>query len=233
MKKKKVVVLTGAGISAESGLKTFRDSGGLWEGVDFMEVASVEGWAANPERMIEFYNHRRKQAYGAKPNPGHQALVKLEQAFDVHIITQNVDDLHEKAGSTNVVHLHGKLSEVKSEGDDSYVLDIGDKEIQYGDTCEKGYQLRPNVVWFGEAVPEMETAMRIVEQADHFLIVGTSLVVYPAASLVNDVPQHADITLIDPNTPDSYPFNKNITIIQENASTGVPKFVKQLMLDHV
>ncbi len=231
--KKKVVVLTGAGISAESGLRTFRDTGGLWEGVDMMEVASVEGWYANKERVIEFYNVRRKQAFEATPNTAHFALAELEKKYDVQIITQNVDSLHEKAGSSNVLHLHGKLSEVKSEGDESIVIEIGNKEIKIGDLCEKGHQLRPNVVWFGEAVPEMENAAYIVQQADYFLIVGTSLVVYPAASLVDYVPATTPVTLIDPNTPDSYPFSKNITIIQENASKGVPEFVQKLMADHV
>jgi len=231
-KKKKIVVLSGAGMSAESGLKTFRDTGGLWEGVDVMEVASIEGWQANAAKMITFYNHRRKQAFTAQPNSGHLALAELEAYFDVQIITQNVDSLHERAGSTKVLHLHGKLSEVKSSVDDKLVYDIGDKEIQLGDLCDKGSQLRPNVVWFGEAVPEMEPAMSMVQQAEVFLIVGTSLVVYPAASLVYDVPRNADITLIDPTAPEHLITDRDINILQKNASTGVPKYVQQLIKDY-
>ncbi len=227
--KKRIVILTGAGISAESGLKTFRDSGGLWEGFDMMEVASIEGWQADKEKMLDFYNMRRKQAALAKPNTGHLALVKLEEQFDVVVITQNVDDLHEKAGSANVIHLHGKLSEVKSSVDDSEVYEIGEKPIKLGDTCKKGSQLRPNVVWFGEPVPEFERAREVMQTADICIIIGTSLVVYPAASLIHDAPPHSEVYLVDPSVPEYIASERKINIMQEHASTGVPALIKKIM----
>jgi len=226
--KKRIVVLSGAGISAESGLKTFRDSGGLWEGYDMMQVASIESWYSNKELMLDFYNQRRKQAAEVLPNAGHKALAGLEEKYDVVVITQNVDDLHEKAGSSNVVHLHGKLSEVRSSVDESLVYDIGEKEIKLGDTCSKGSQLRPNVVWFGEPVPEFERASELMQTADICIIVGTSLVVYPAASLIHDAPYDADIYIVDPVVPDSVARDKRIKVIKKMAGEGLPELAKIL-----
>lgn len=219
--RKKIVVLTGAGISAESGIATFRDSNGLWEGHEVMDVASPEGWRRNPELVLNFYNERRKNAHQVKPNPGHLALAHLEENFAVTIITQNVDDLHERAGSTNVVHLHGKLFESRSTVDENLVYPISGWELKKGDLCEKGSQLRPNIVWFGEMVPMMEVAVAAAQQADIFIVVGTSLVVYPAASLIDYVPRGIPVYVIDPNLP---PVAKrpNLHLIAEKASTGVP-----------
>ncbi|RDC62624.1 SIR2 family NAD-dependent protein deacylase [Adhaeribacter pallidiroseus] len=220
--RKKVVVLTGAGISAESGIATFRDSNGLWDGHEVMDVASPEGWRRNPELVLNFYNERRKNAHQVKPNPGHLALAHLEDKFDVTIITQNVDDLHERAGSTNVVHLHGKLFESRSTVDENLVYPITGWELKKGDLCEKGSQLRPNIVWFGEMVPMMEVAVAATQEADIFMVVGTSLVVYPAAGLIDYVPRGIPVYVIDPNLP---PVAKrpNLHLIAEKASTGVPK----------
>jgi NAD-dependent deacetylase len=219
--RKKIVVLTGAGISAESGIATFRDSNGLWEGHEVMDVASPEGWRRNPELVLNFYNERRKNAHQVKPNPGHLALAHLEENFAVTIITQNVDDLHERAGSTNVVHLHGKLFESRSTVDENLVYPISGWELKKGDLCEKGSQLRPNIVWFGEMVPMMEVAVAATQQADIFIVVGTSLVVYPAAGLIDYVPRGIPVYVIDPNLP---PVAKrpNLHLIAEKASTGVP-----------
>ncbi len=226
---KSIVVLTGAGISAESGLKTFRDSGGLWEGVDVMEVASVEGWYRDREKVLEFYNVRRVQANKAQPNAAHLALKKLESKYDVQIITQNVDDLHEKAGSANVLHLHGMLREAKSEKDDNHIIDLGDKAINMGDTCPKGGQLRPNVVWFGEMVPNIEPASQIVERADAVIIIGTSLVVYPAAGLIDYAPVNAPVYVIDPSRP-AYPgTGHDVTFVEKTASQGTPELVEKLL----
>ena len=188
---KKLVVLTGSGISAESGLTTFRETGGLWEDHDVNQVASPEGWGRNPELVLKFYNERRAQLKTAKPNSGHTGLVQLEEKFDVHIITQNVDNLHERAGSKNVLHLHGLLTHVRSTFDPSLVYDVGYTAINMGDTCEKGYQLRPDIVWFGEAVPAFEEAVAIASTAEIFVVIGTSMVVYPAAGLIGYVPRHA------------------------------------------
>jgi NAD-dependent deacetylase len=226
--KKKIAVLTGAGISAESGLKTFRDSGGLWEGYDVMDVASIEGWHRDKEKVLEFYNLRRKQAWHALPNAGHRALVDLEEAFDVVVITQNVDNLHEKAGSSMVVHLHGELSKVKSSVDESYVVDIQDGEITLGDVCPKGGQLRPDVVWFGEMVPMMEVAARHVEECDILLIIGTSLVVYPAAGLAHLTRPGTPIFVVDPSRPEIFGLS-DVEFITETAATGTPELVKRLM----
>lgn len=222
-----LVVLSGAGISAESGLATFRDSGGLWEGHDVMQVASPEGWHKNPELVLDFYNQRRKAAFEAQPNNGHTILAKLEEDYDVTIITQNVDELHERAGSTNVVHLHGKLSEAKSSVDDELIYSIGDKPICIGDKCDKGSQLRPNIVWFGEMVPMIEVAARITEKADIFIVVGTSMAVYPAASLIDFVRHDVPIYVVDPNTP-MVRHNPNITFIKEKATTGMEVVAKEL-----
>ena len=216
----KLVVLTGAGMSSESGLRTFREMGGLWEEYDVMEVASPEGWAKDMDLVLRFYNERRVQLKEAKPNDGHLGLVDLEKQFDVNIITQNVDNLHEKAGSKNVLHLHGILTEARSTSDPSLVYDIGYSEIKKGDLCDKGSQLRPNIVWFGEMVPNISVAAEISSQADIFVVIGTSLNVYPAAGLLNYVPSHVPIFLIDPNPVNAY-FQRNVTFIKEKAGKGV------------
>lgn len=225
---KKIVVLTGAGISAESGLKTFRDSGGLWEGYDVTEVATPQAWTANQQLVIEFYNQRRKQALEALPNAGHLALAALEEQFDVQIITQNIDALHENAGSTNVLHLHGEITKVRSTLDESLVYELDGWELKKGDTCEKGSQLRPHIVWFGEAVPLMEPAIKIASRSDIFIVAGTSLVVYPAASLLDYVPSHTPKFIVDPNLP-QVAKSENMHYFEEPASTGLAK-VKEVLL---
>ncbi|GHA59613.1 SIR2 family NAD-dependent protein deacylase [Pontibacter akesuensis] len=227
--KKRLVVLTGAGISAESGIATFRDADGLWEGHDVMDVASPQGWRKDPELVLDFYNQRRKNAHSVKPNAAHLALAELEESFDVRIITQNVDDLHERAGSSNVIHLHGKLFESRSTLDPNLVYLMDGWELNVGDKCEKGSQLRPNIVWFGEPVPMMEKAAEETVQADIFLVVGTSLVVYPAAGLVDLVDPDVPIFVVDPNLP-SMRQRANVHRYEEKASTGMQK-VKQLLLD--
>ncbi len=226
--KKLVVVLSGAGISAESGIKTFRDSNGLWENHDIMEVASIQGWNKNPELVLDFYNQRRKQAAEVKPNAGHLALVELEKDFEVVIITQNVDALHERAGSTQVLHLHGELSKVRSSEDEYLIYDIGGEPIKMGDKCEKGSQLRPHIVWFGEEVPLFQTACYIAEQADYFICVGTSLVVYPAAQIIHFAPKNCPKYLVDPNYKDN--IVPNLTIFNENATKGLPKVVELIKI---
>lgn len=224
----KIVVFTGSGMSAESGLKTFRGSDGLWEGYDINEVATVEGWQRDPEKVLEFYNKRRKQIYEVEPNEGHRAVARLEEEFDVTVITQNVDNLHERAGSTDVLHLHGELSKVRSVTDDSLVYEIGDSEIEMGDTADDGGQLRPHVVWFGEMVPNMEKAARIVPEAEILIVIGTSLVVYPAAGLVDYTPPGIPKYIIDPSTPELYDFN-GWEHIQKPAAEGAPELVEELM----
>lgn len=228
---KKVVVLTGAGISAESGLRTFRDAGGLWEGHDVMEVASPQGWAKNRKLVLEFYNQRRKQALTAEPNDGHRALADLEKHFDVTIVTQNVDSLHEKAGSTNVVHLHGELFKVRSTVDEHLVYDLDGWELNEGDKCQKGSQLRPHIVWFGEMVPMMDVAARHTAQAEIFLVIGTSLAVYPAAGLLDLVHYEVPKYIIDPNLP-IHQGNNYLHLFEEPASTGVPKVRDLLIREH-
>jgi NAD-dependent deacetylase len=225
---KKVVVLTGAGISAESGIPTFRDSNGLWEGFNVEDVASPEGWHRNPEMVLDFYNQRRKKALDVKPNRGHEILAELEQHFDVTVITQNVDDLHERAGSTNVIHLHGSLFESRSTRDQTLIYPIKGWSLNIGDLCEKGSQLRPNIVWFGEMVPLMEVAAEQASKAEVFLVVGTSLVVYPAAGLINYVPFETLKYVVDPNLPDigNIPYVK---MIQDKASTGMEKVRQELL----
>lgn len=225
--KKKLVVLTGAGISAESGIATFRDANGLWEGHDVMEVASPQGWQKNQELVLDFYNQRRKNAHAVKPNAAHEALADLEKDFDVLIITQNVDDLHERAGSTNIIHLHGKLFESRSTLDSSLVYPIEGWELKKGDKCERGSQLRPNIVWFGEAVPMMEKAIEETLQADIFLVVGTSLVVYPAAGLVDYVDEGVPIFVVDPHLP-YMRARPNLHRYEEKASTGMQKIAALL-----
>ncbi len=223
--KKKLVVLTGAGMSAESGLSTFRGSGGLWDKYDISEVASIEGWYNNPELIQEFYNKRRSELKTHEPNKGHHLLKELETIFDVTIITQNVDNFHERAGSSRIVHLHGELCKVRSEKNKSLVYETLE-EIQMGDLAEDGGQLRPDIVWFGEAVPKMEEAMEITRTADIFLVIGTSLQVYPAASLIDFVSQEVKIYIIDPNSVETF-SQKDITFIQKGASEGIQYFINQ------
>ena len=218
--KKKLVVLTGAGISAESGIKTFRDSDGLWEGHDVMEVATPEGWHQNQELVLDFYNKRRRQLKEVQPNLGHQILAELEKHFDVYIITQNVDDLHERAGSTNVLHLHGELLKVRSVRNRDLILDWTD-DLFTGDFDENGHQLRPHIVWFGEDVPALEEAIQITEAADYFAVIGTSLQVYPAAGLISYTNSITPLFYIDPK-PISIPNIRNkVEIIAKKASEGV------------
>jgi len=224
---KKLVVLTGAGISAESGLKTFRDSDGLWEGHDVMEVATPEGFAKNPELVLEFYNQRRRQLLISKPNKAHYNLAELEKNFDVEIITQNVDDLHERAGSSNVTHLHGELLKARSSKNENNIF-YYDKDIALGDLCEDKSQLRPHIVWFGEAVPMLDKAIEITENAAVLVIIGTSMQVYPAASLVNFVKPKTPIYFIDPKPSIGENQFKNLTIIAENASSGTEKLIDLL-----
>jgi NAD-dependent protein deacetylase/lipoamidase len=224
---KKLVVLTGAGISAESGIPTFRDAGGLWEGYDVMEVASPEGWLRNPRMVLDFYNQRRKKALEVKPNRGHEILAKLENYFDVTVVTQNIDNLHEQAGSTKVIHLHGSLFQSRSTLDDRLIYPIEGWELNYGELCEKGSQLRPHIVWFGEAVPLMDQAMMEASAADIFLIVGTSLQVYPAAGLIHFVPVNARKFLVDPNVTGA--GDDGVTIVKEKASTGLEKVQRALV----
>jgi NAD-dependent deacetylase len=216
----KLCVLTGAGMSAESGLKTFRDSDGLWEEYDVMTVASIEGWYQNPELVLRFYNDRRKQLATAKPNAGHIGLAELEKYFQVYIITQNVDNLHEAAGSKHVLHLHGELTKIHSTTDPSYIQDIGYNEINIGDKCPKGGQLRPHIVWFGEAVPAFTDATTLASGADAFAVIGTSLNVYPAAGLVDYVPANVPLYLIDPNEVNA-PARRKVEYIKEKAGAGV------------
>ncbi|HET7732195.1 MAG TPA: NAD-dependent deacylase [Paludibacter sp.] len=225
---KKLVVLTGAGMSAESGISTFRDSGGLWEKYKIDDVATPDAWRKNPALVLDFYNQRRKQLFTVEPNAGHLGLVELEKYFDVHIITQNVDNLHERAGSTNILHLHGELMKVRSTGDHEEVYDVSPEKIEVypGDKCPKGYQLRPHIVWFGEAVPEIENAIHLAEEADIFLVIGTSLNVYPAAGLVNYVRSGVPIYLIDPNEIQSLP--SHITVIPKGASEGIKELIEIL-----
>ncbi|WP_293296219.1 NAD-dependent deacylase [Allomuricauda sp.] len=227
MSKQKIVVLTGAGMSAESGLKTFRDENGLWEGHDVMQVASPEGFAKNPDLVLEFYNQRRRQLLDVAPNQGHLALARLEQTFDVSIVTQNVDNLHEQAGSSHVVHLHGELFKVRSTRNENYILDwTGD--LVLGDSDENGHQLRPHIVWFGEMVPMLENAAQITQQAEILIIVGTSMQVYPAASLIHYAPSNTPIYFIDPRPNIRASDFENLTIIPKTAAEGVPTLVEHL-----
>ncbi len=226
MNKKKVVVLTGAGISAESGISTFRDSDGLWEQYRVEDVATYDAYLRNPELVLNFYNERRRQLFAVKPNDGHRQLVRLEEKYDVHIITQNIDNLHEQAGSTNVLHLHGLLTQARSDRDDNLIIDIGDRDIHLGDKAPDGAQLRPHVVWFGEAVPNIEPAAELCEKADYFVVVGTSMNVYPAAGLIHYVPRTSPCYLVDPK---AVPISRPITIFQEKAGTGVKKVVDELL----
>jgi NAD-dependent deacetylase len=223
--KNRLVVLTGAGMSAESGIKTFRDADGLWEGHDVMEVASIEGWQYNKKLVLDFYNQRRRQLFEVEPNAGHTGLAELEKHFDVHIVTQNVDDLHERAGSSKILHLHGELRKVRSTHHPELVYHW-DKDLNMGDKCEKGAQLRPHIVWFGEMVPAMEEAIDIVRKADVLAVIGTSLVVYPAAGLIHYAPREIPKYIIDPKIPENiFGFEK----IEKGASEGV-KILKEKLL---
>lgn len=228
--KKKLVVLSGAGISAESGLKTFRDSDGLWEGYDVTEVATPEAWLRNPELVQRFYNERRKQVKLAEPNQAHYILAELEEFFDVEIITQNIDDLHERSGSTQVVHLHGLITKAQSSVDPNLIYDIAGERIEMGELCEIGSQLRPHVVWFGEPVPMIEKAAEICMAADLFLIIGTSLAVYPAAGLINFVPERIAKFVVDRKVPEISLF-PNLTKIELPAVAGMEKF-RSLIVDN-
>jgi NAD-dependent deacetylase len=226
---KKLVVLSGAGISAESGISTFRDNNGLWDNYRIEDVATPEAWIRNQELVLDFYNQRRKQAHNVKPNAAHYALVELEKYFDVSIITQNVDNLHEIAGSTNVIHLHGELFKSRSTTNPELVYQMTSWELKTGDLCELGSQLRPHIVWFGEEVPMMETALGVAEEADIFLVIGTSLAVYPAAGLVHYVPPGKPIYIIDPAKPEIN-LKPNMTFIQEKATTGMETLIKKFLL---
>lgn len=223
---KRLVILSGAGISAESGIRTFRDMNGLWEEYDVMEVASIEAWHKNPELLLRFYNDRRKQMLTSQPNQAHLLLAGLENTFSVEIITQNVDDLHERAGSTKVLHLHGELTKARSSIDPSLITILKDPEMKMGDKCVKGSQLRPHIVWFGEEVPEMDNAIKITQSADILCVIGTSLNVYPAAGLINYAPPNIPVFLIDPNPPAHLP--RRIQVIAEKAGAGVAKLCEKL-----
>jgi len=225
---KHLVILTGAGISAESGIKTFRDSGGLWEEYDVTEVATPMAWWKNQDLVLRFYNERRRQLEKAQPNAGHTGIAALEKHFRVSVITQNVDNLHERAGSTNILHLHGELTKARSTTDPSLIYDIGYKDLLKGDKCEKGSQLRPHIVWFGEAVPMMDEAARITSEADIFAVIGSSLNVYPAAGLIQYAPSRAKLWLIDPNDVD-IPVSRHVEVIKEPASKGVAVFTERLL----
>lgn len=227
MSKKHLVVLSGAGMSAESGISTFRESGGLWEQYSIEEVATPEAFSSNPELVLEFYNQRRAQLDKVKPNRGHEIIAELEKQFKVTVITQNVDNLHERAGSTNILHLHGELTKVRSTEHSSLIYDIGTKNIKLGDVCEKGAQLRPHIVWFGEAVPAMDAAIPLVNSADILVVIGTSLNVYPAAGLVSytkpDVPKY----IIDPNNVE-IPYGLSFNVIKKQAGEGMEELKRQI-----
>lgn len=228
MGKQRIIVFTGAGVSAESGLGTFRDNGGLWEKYNIEEVATPEAWNKNPEMVTDFYNLRRKQCYESKPNAAHFAIAQLEKKYDVEVITQNIDDLHERGGSSKVVHLHGEINKVKSSGphaEKEYFVQEG-WEVKIGETCPGGYQMRPHVVWFGEAVPMIDEAILRIEKADIVIVVGTSLNVYPAAGILSYAPNNAVFYLIDPSEV-SVPSYFNV--IRASASKGVPELVKNLL----
>ena len=219
---KHLVVLTGAGMSAESGIRTFRDHDGLWENYPVQEVASIEGWYKNPELMLRFYNERRLQLRDASPNEGHKTLARLENIFNIQIITQNIDDLHERAGSNHVLHLHGELTKARSEKNDNLIVDIGYNPIRPGDKASDGARLRPHIVWFGEAVPNIGPAAQMVEEADILLIIGTSLVVYPAAGLIHYARPDIPVYLVDPHP--AITSNNKIHIIADKAVAGLTRF---------
>lgn len=226
--KKKLVILTGAGISAESGIKTFRDGDGLWEGHNVQDVATPEGFYNNPTLVLDFYNQRRRQLHEVKPNAGHHILAALEQDFDVHIITQNVDNLHESAGSINVLHLHGELLKVRSTKNQSLILDWHD-DLIIGDFDENGHQLRPHIVWFGEEVPALEQAVALTQEADFFAVVGTSLQVYPAAGLIGFTPPNIPVFYVDPNPAPIRNLPNPLVVISEPASSGMLALQRKLL----
>ena len=232
MKIHKIVVLSGAGMSAESGIKTFRDADGLWENHDIMEVASPEGWRKNKELVLKFYNDRRRQLFDVQPNAGHLALVELEKNFDLHIITQNIDDLHERAGSKNILHLHGELRKSRSTLDSSLIYDCLD-DINLGNKCSKGSQLRPHIVWFGENVPLIYDAVEIISQADVVIVIGSSMQVYPAAGLVDAAPKNIPIYYIDPRPQLNHELKlrENLNVIAKPATIGVRDVVDEIMLN--
>jgi NAD-dependent deacetylase len=225
---KKIAVFTGAGISAESGIKTFRDSGGLWEEIDINDVATPEAWIRNYELVLDFYNQRRRQVFQAQPNAAHFAIAQLENKYQVDVITQNIDDLHEKAGSSSVLHLHGEIKKARSTADPELIYELETSEINPGDKCEKGSQLRPHIVWFGEEVPAMDEACDIVSKADILIVVGTSLNVYPAASLIYNTRRGTPIWLVDPNAR-QLDHIANLQVIKNNATEGVSALVNNLM----
>lgn len=230
--RKKIVVLTGAGMSAESGISTFRDSGGLWEQYKVEDVATPEAFVRNPDLVHHFYNLRRRQLMEASPNAGHIGLVELEKDYDIQIITQNVDNLHERAGSSSVLHLHGELMKMRSTGPDETIVEVAPDKLDYntGDVCRQGYPLRPHIVWFGELVPAMDQAIARVKEADILVIIGTSLQVYPAAGLINYTRQRTPVFLIDPN--EVHVTRTNVQLIQKGASAGV-KDLKRLLKELV
>ena len=227
---KKLVVFSGAGISAESGISTFRDEGGLWEEVDLEEVATPEAWERNPEKVLQFYNDRRQDIWNAKPNAAHEAIASLDKAFEVSVITQNIDNLHERAGSSKVIHLHGNLFQARSTVDSELVYDLADWQLNPGDRCKHGAQLRPHVVWFDEDVIELETAHELIKACDILIIVGTSLKVYPAAAMIRYASEQSRKFLIDPDNF-KLPRMKNLKFIQEAAGTAVPTLAKSLMTE--
>lgn len=227
MKKKKIVVFSGAGMSAESGIKTFRDTGGLWEEYRIEDVATFDAWVKNQELVLDFYNQRRKQVMEAKPNHAHELVAELEKQFDVQIITQNIDDLHERAGSKNVLHLHGEIMKARSTAKQDLVYPLKSWEIKAGDVCEVGSQLRPHIVWFGEDVPEMDKATKLAEEADIFITIGTSLNVYPAANLIHVIQNQIPKYLVDPGDF-NLDYIKNLTIIKATAVEGMKVLLKKL-----
>ncbi|MGE5421403.1 MAG: SIR2 family NAD-dependent protein deacylase [Chloroflexota bacterium] len=229
---KRLVILTGAGMSSESGIRTFRDSGGLWEEYNVADVATPEAWYTNRDLVLRFYNERRRQLKDVRPNKGHTGLAALENHFEVDIITQNIDNLHERAGSTRVLHLHGDLTKARSTEDPSLIYNIGYKDINPGDYCDAGSQLRPHVVWFGEEVPMMDEAINITARADVFVVIGTSMNVYPAAGLIDYVPPKAPIFVIDPAEV-SVPLTRNVQVIREKATTGVSLLTGKLVQMYV
>lgn len=229
-RRRSVIVLSGAGISAESGISTFRDADGLWENHRIEDVATPGAWHKDRELVLEFYNQRRRNVLEVEPNPGHLALVELESKFDVHIVTQNVDDLHERAGSSNVVHLHGEIRKSRSTLDPNLVYEIEGPELNLGDTCEKGSQLRPHIVWFGEMVPMLGVGANLVATADILLVVGTSLNVYPAAGLIHEAPNHCETYVVDPGQPELSGV-KNVAVIKEKAGTALPRLCQDLLED--
>ena len=229
---KKIVVLSGAGMSAESGIKTFRDAGGLWEGYDIMEVASIQAWHKNPVLVTDFYNQRRKQLAEVSPNLGHIALAELERHFDVYIVTQKVDDLHERAGSSNILHLHGELRKMRPVNSEHETIDIGYQASEYGTRNEGGDLLRPFIVWFGEEVPMIEKAIETIEDADILIVVGTSLEVYPAAGLLHYFPNKNPIFLIDPNRHEGL-SKSNLRLIKSTAAEALPKLAEMLVEKYI